>query len=85
MPLHRLWRYLRGHRRRISFYDSEVMREATKTTRPASMSWFTDEALQAIVEAEPHTLRAEIAHHELEMRAIRRRQDSNSTSGILSS
>ncbi|MDO8422426.1 MAG: hypothetical protein Q7S99_09720 [Parvibaculum sp.] len=75
MPLHRFWRYLTGHRRRVSFYDSEVMREATKFASPSSMAWFTDEVLQGIVENEPHTLRSEIAHHELEMRAVRRRQE----------
>ncbi len=76
MPLLRLWRHLTGHRRRVSFYDSQIMRGTIESTGLADMSWYTDEALQAIVETEPHTLRSEIAHHELEMRAVRRRQEN---------
>lgn len=76
MPLLRLWRYLTGHRRRVSFYDSQLMREAIDSAGLAEISWFTDERLQTIVETEPHTLRSEAAHHELEMRALRRRQEN---------
>jgi len=76
MWLTRFWRYLTGQRRRVSFYDSAVMRQAIETAGPVNMAWLTDEALEIIVETEPHTLRAEVAHHELEMRAIRTRGEA---------
>ncbi len=76
MLLQDMWRHFRRHRRRVSFYDSDVMREAVKTAGPVNIGWLTDDALREIVETEPNTIRSEYAHHELEMRAIRRRQSS---------
>jgi hypothetical protein len=71
MPLSRFWRHLKRRSRRVSFYDSHVMREAFRTAGPVSVSWLTDEALHSIVENEPGSLRAEIARHELDLRAAR--------------
>lgn len=79
----RLWRYMTGNRRRVSFYDSTVMRQAFEMSGPVNMAWLTSEALEIIVQTEPHTLRSEIAHHELEMRAIRARQEALSNSGYM--
>ena len=76
MLLMRFWRYMRGQKRRVSFYDSAVMRQAVETSGPVNMAWLTDEALEIIVQTEPHTLRSEAAHHEFEMRAIRARKES---------
>ncbi len=76
MLLTRFWRYIRGQRHRVSFYDSTVMRQAVETAGPVNMAWLTNEALEMIVQSEPHSLRAEAAHHELEMRAIRARESS---------
>lgn len=76
MLLQDLWKLFRRHRQRVSFYDSDVMREAVKTSGPVNIGWLTDDALHQIVETEPNSLRSEYAHHELEMRAIRRRQAS---------
>lgn len=72
MLLSELWKKLFKHRRRISFYDSKLMRRAIETSGPTNMSWLTDEVLNRIVETEPHTLRAEAAHYELEARARER-------------
>lgn len=75
MMLTRFWRYLTRQKRRVSFYESKVMRQAVEMAGPINLAWLTNEALETIVQTEPHTLRAEVAHHELEMRAIRARQD----------
>lgn len=69
MLLSELWKRLTKRRRRVSFYESHLMRKATETAGPVNISWLTDEALIRIVETEPHTLRAEAAHYELELRA----------------
>ncbi|MGV8995723.1 MAG: hypothetical protein ACOH12_02110 [Parvibaculaceae bacterium] len=50
---------------------------------PVNMAWLTNEALETIVQTEPHTLRSEIAHHELEMRAIRARREAMPDPGFL--
>lgn len=83
MSLFRFWRYLTGHRRRVSFYDSQIMREATGSSGLAELRSYTDEALHTIVEKEPHTLRSELAHHELEIRAVRARQENTDTTRSL--
>lgn len=74
MLLQDLWRHFRRRRHRVSFYESDVMREAVKTSGPVNIGWLTDDALRKIVETEPNTIRSEYAHHELEMRAVHRRQ-----------
>ncbi len=73
MLLTAFWKKLTRRRRRVSFYDSDLMRKAAETSGPVNISWLTDEVLNRIVETEPHTLRAEAAHHELEARARERR------------
>lgn len=84
MLLMELGKKLFKRRRRVSFYDSNLMRHAVETTGPVNISWLTDEALNRIVETEPHTLRAEAAHHELEARARDRLAAATSGSGLLS-
>lgn len=84
MLLLELWKKLFRRRRRVSFYDSSLMRHAVETAGPTNMSWLTDEALNRIVETEPHTLRAEAAHHELEARARERLAAATPGSHLLS-
>ncbi|HEY4343055.1 MAG TPA: hypothetical protein VGN05_01805 [Parvibaculum sp.] len=84
MFLSAFWRRLTGRRRRVSFYDSDLMRKAAETAGPVNISWLTEEALNRIVENEPHTLRAEAAHHELESRARERLAAAMPVSEVLS-
>jgi hypothetical protein len=83
MLLSAFWKRLTKRRRRVSFYESDLMRKAAETSGPVNISWLTDEALDRIVTTEPHTLRAEAAHHELEMRARERRAAAMSVSEVL--
>jgi hypothetical protein len=69
----RIWRLLTRRERRVSFYESDIMREAVRKSDTHLMATMSDEVLQAIVANEPHTLRSEAAHHELETRAARTR------------
>jgi len=84
MLLLELGKKLFRRRRKVSFYDSNLMRRAIETSGPVNISWLTDEVLNRIVETEPHTLRAEAAHHELEARARERLAAATPGSHLLS-
>lgn len=73
MFLTRIWRLFSRRERRVSFYESAVMRDAVRRSDTRFMAALSDDVLQAIVANEPHTLRSEAAHHELEARAARAR------------
>lgn len=83
MLLSAFWKRLTKRRRRTSFYESHLMRQAAETAGPVNISWLTDEALTRIIENEPYTLRAEAAHHQLEIRARERRIASAPASQVL--
>lgn len=72
MPLLKYLKFLFRRNRRISFYESETMRQAAESAPPVQLAWLTDETLHRIVETEGNSLRAEIAAHEIEMRQQRR-------------
>tara|TARA_R110000824_G_scaffold118960_14_gene272245 strand:+ start:380137 stop:380397 length:261 start_codon:yes stop_codon:yes gene_type:complete len=81
-----LFKYLRHIFRRssrISFYESETMRQAAESAPPIQLAWLSDEALHRIVETEGKSLRAEIAAHEIEMRQNRRTSSAASSDHLL--
>ena len=67
------WKHLTRRRRRVSFYDSQMMSGHGVDGENLNFSLFPDKTLERIIEFEPNTLRAEAAHHELEARARQRR------------